>query len=301
MNQRQSRPAIALALYTVLVITLGALLAPWLYWFVQWLAANADAFHWLQRHPFKRVFNRTVMVIALIGLWPLLKNVGIRSWAEIGYVRARGWFRQFSLGYACGLLSISLAVGISIALGRRQLQFDQSSVEVLLLALEFLAVGLVVAVIEETFFRGALQGVLQKAMPWITALVITSVIYSALHFLKPKGVRILPEDVNALSGFACIGHIFSRSLGTEGVAVGFVSLLIAGMILGWVFQRTGALYLPMGLHAGWVLVNELVRALGGGQIIEDWITWVALIVLWIGLGKFMPARTTRLKACGTLA
>ena len=43
---------------------------------------------------------------------------------------------------------------------------------------------MIVAVIEEILFRGALFGVLRKAMPWPGALAVSSAVYSAVHFIQ---------------------------------------------------------------------------------------------------------------------
>jgi membrane protease YdiL (CAAX protease family) len=66
-------------------------------------------------------------------------------------------------------------------------------------------------------------------------------------------------------------------------------LALAGAILGWAFLKSGALYLPLGLHAGWVLANESVRAMGGGNIVEDWRAWPVLLVVW-GIVHWSAAR-----------
>ena len=81
---------------------------------------------------------------------------------------------------------------------------------------------------------------------------MASAIYSAVHFLKTKGAGIASDDVNWLSGFNYLGQVIAHSWQAPGVGVGFVTLLLAGMILGLAFARTHALYLSIGLHAGWV-------------------------------------------------
>ena len=88
------RTARAIVVYALAVVVLGALLAPWLFWLVQWLAATFSWAEWMARHPFKRIFNRSLMIVALVGLWPLLRYVGIRSWSTFGYARTACWRTQ---------------------------------------------------------------------------------------------------------------------------------------------------------------------------------------------------------------
>ncbi len=277
------RPVLAILCYAVLVIVVGALLAPWLFWLVQWLAGNFDSFARLARHPFKRVFNRALLIVALLGLWPLLRNVGFRSWAQFGFGRRRDWWRQVLFGFLLGVIGLLLTV--IVRQGHVAMAVSAGLVG------KLLATAIAVAVIEEAFFRGGLQGALQRAFHWLPALLVASVIYSALHFLKPIGVKIAADTVRWSSGFTCLGEIVSKSYSALGVATAFVTLCLAGCLLGWAFQRTQALYLSIGLHAGWVLANEFFRATAQITIVEDWLAWPALLVQWVVLAWFCRSRS----------
>ena len=100
----------AIILYVLCVILLGALLASWLYWLVQWLAASFSWAEWMARHPFRRIFNRSLMIVALVGLWPLMRSLGIRSWAHLGYARLPSWWRQLLVGVLLGMVSVGVAL-----------------------------------------------------------------------------------------------------------------------------------------------------------------------------------------------
>ncbi|MCG3149243.1 MAG: hypothetical protein PCFJNLEI_02703 [Verrucomicrobiae bacterium] len=277
------RVARAIIVYAVAVVLLGALLAPWLFWLVQWLAANSDFFANWTRHPFKRIFNRSLLIVALAGLWPLLRSLGYRSWNEIGYPRRAGWWREFAAGLVLGVCSLSLA---ALVAGKA---LDWADFTPALVG-KLCVTALVVAVIEETFFRGGLQGGLQRGMPWQVALVVASVIYSALHFMKPTGVRLAAADVTWMSGFEWVRLILANNFTRPEVLTGFVTLCVAGGLLGWGFVKTGALYFSIGLHAGWVLANELVRELGGGNVTENWRTWPVMVVLGLVIWRW-PKRS----------
>jgi hypothetical protein len=266
----------AIALYLLVVIVLGALLAPWLF-----AAVHATGNDWLVRQPFKRVFSRALLIVALIGLWPLLRGVGYTSWGQVGYRRVPGWWRQLGWGFGLGLLSLAVAVALSIGVGHRSLAPLPGLMGTLSLLGKLLLTAGLVAVIEETFFRGGLQGALQRGMPWLVAVVVASAIYSVVHFLRSKDADIARDAVVWSSGFTYLGRVLTRSFAHPDFAVGFTSLFLAGGILGWAYAKTGTLYLSIGLHAGWVLANEFVRELRGGKIIEDWLTWPALLALGV--------------------
>ncbi len=274
----QWRPVCAFFLYAFAVVVVGAVLAPWLFW-----ASRV----WFD-YPFPRIFDRALLIVALIGLWPLLRALGLRSWSETGWVKRPGWWRELLFGVLLGLGSLTAAVTLSVVLGRRTLDFNLPGLPALVGKLTITAV--VVALIEETFFRGGLLQALRRASPVPVALAISSAIYSVVHFLKPSGMRILPAAVTCWSGFDCLGHIVSKSLTAPGAGVGFVTLFLAGLILGSALVRTDALYLSIGIHAGWVLPNELVRKLGGGPIMEDWLAWPVLVVVWLVVARLCPRR-----------
>ena len=74
----------ALVIYIVAVFIGGALLAPWLYWLAQ---AFAHTFPHIAAAPFHRFVDRSLLIFALAGLWPLLRALGMTSWRELGLVR----------------------------------------------------------------------------------------------------------------------------------------------------------------------------------------------------------------------
>ncbi len=289
------RASRAIGLYFVAVILLGALLAPWLFRAVQQVAPRVSALRVYATYPFHRIFDRSIMLVALAGLWPLLRVLGFRFWSDIGYVRARGWWRHALGGYILGVATLTIMVAVIVVFGGHRLVFTKTSGQMAGAVVKFLFVGVAVAVIEETFFRGALQGALQRRLNMTVAVLLAGAVYSAAHFLKPNGVNIPANQVTWASGWQCLVWIVTQSLVQKGVFVGFVSLFLAGCVLGLAYARTKALYLPIGLHAGWVLVNEFMRWSATVDVTQDVASWpmlVALLVLmvWLCQTVFKPLR-----------
>ena len=279
------KPARAIGVYAVGVIVLGALLAPWMFLFIH---------PHLPAMPFHRVFDRVLLAIALVGLWPTLRAAGVCSWRELGFPLSGAWWRHLVIGYGIGVGSFIVAGALLIVLSKRSFDADLSGRELLPRILGFAATGAVVAIVEETFFRGGLQGAMQRACGPMKALVITSAVYSVAHFLKPKGQEIAADAVTWSSGFEHLWRVVTLSSRGSGVVIGFVTLLLAGLALGWAFMKTRALYLSMGLHAGWVCALKTFAALtGGGRMIENAWIWpvlaaVVLFVAWLCRTKLKP-------------
>src|SRR5262249_55519340 len=111
------------------------------------------------------------------------------------------------------------------------------------------ATALVVAMLEEILFRGALFGVLRKVFQWIFALVISSMVYAALHYLESAKTT---GAVTWSSGLELLPLMLRNMTDFHSMIPGFFNLTLAGVLLAWAYQRTGNLYFSIGLHSGWI-------------------------------------------------
>lgn len=275
------RPLRALVIYIVVVFVGGALMAPWLYWLAQ---SFAHPFPHLAASPFHRFVNRSLLGLALIGLWPLLKSLGAESLRDAGLVRPAGQWKRLFGGFALGFASLAMVVLIVIAAGGRQID-PNVGVHLAKNLFGAAVTAAAVAVLEEILFRGGIFGGLRKVFDWRFALVLSSMIYAILHFMESAEQK---GAVTWLSGL----ELFPRMLGgltdVREVIPGFFNLTLAGIILGWAYQRTGNLYFSIGLHAGWIFwlnfyhffTNPVSGASewlwGSRKLIDGWLALLAL-------------------------
>ena len=238
-----------LLLYLVASLVLGAALAPVLFRGAQWLAGQG-IFTSLATQAFQRYFNRSVQIVAILLLWPLIRSLRVRSLGELGLQYDRQWLRRTVIGFVAAValmavmsLVIHLFGGI-LCRPPEQRALHQWPKVVL--------TAVTVGFIEECIFRGAFLGLLQRKMSGTAALFATSVLYSVLHFIKPLKTVIAPADVTWLSGFALIPGIFSQWQDPAMIGALFTTLFAVGWVLGWATQRTRSLWMSIGLHAGWV-------------------------------------------------
>lgn len=248
------RPLRALAIYIAVVFIGGALLAPWLHWLAQ---PFAHAFPKLAREPFHRYVDRSLLILALGGLWLLLKNLGAASPKDIGLVHPAGQWKKLGAGFLLGFISLAIVAGLALAVGARHLNGKLSGGRLVEKFLGAMATAVVVAVLEEILFRGALFGALRKVFHWIFALVISSMIYAIVHFLEsPKE----PAAITWLSGMQLLPSMLGNFVNWREVIPGFFNLTLAGALLALAYQRTGNLYFSIGLHAGWIFWLKLYGA-----------------------------------------
>lgn len=243
------RPILALLVYAVWVFLGGALLAPWIYAGVGW-AARTLGWVSVEVVPFHRVVNRSLLGLALVGLWPWLHHLGIRKWHDLGLKYRRGEWRRLAAGFMSGFVSLACVAILALAFGARRFDLGHDAAGVGRHLVNAGLAAVVVGFLEELLFRGALFGGLRRAYAWPGALAASSVVYAMVHFLaRPAS----PPSVTWYSGLAQLGEMASGFVDVGRVIPGFITLVLAGVILGTAYQRTGSLYFSIGLHAGWIL------------------------------------------------
>lgn len=230
---------------------LAALAAPW----VQAALAPLEVF------PLHRVFTRlTLLAVILLVAWLAWRH-GLADRRTLGF--AGPWHRftgRVLAGLAAGLIVMLAAVMPLLLLGVREwnARAPDDMTGWALLAVKCLGSGLAVALVEETFFRGALQGALQRAGAVRMALLLVPVCYAAVHFLG-RAAGVPYEQVHALSGFAVLAGFFDGFADPLRIADAFLALWLVGVLLAQVRHRTGDIGGCIGLHAGFVTVIAIVR------------------------------------------
>ncbi len=241
------RPTALFFLYLCACLILGALLT--------WPLMQTG---WIDQAP-QRVMGRLTQVCMLIGLWPLLKAMGVGHRAALGYGAPRPVFlRSLGLGWLVGLAILAALALALLALGGRVPDAGPPPALGGLMAKALIG-GLLVALLEETFFRGALYTAVNRNSRAGSAILWSALLYALLHFMKP---RSLPEG--AVYDWAAHWGIFLSTFTSPWQwrnLDSFVALLLVGVFLGLVRRRTGHIGWCVGLHAGWVFVIQVTRGL----------------------------------------
>ncbi len=246
---------------------LAAVILPWLYRAGMWLgeaAATRDLpalLEWLgascARAKVGRYFSRSLVLSALL-LLPLL-------FRRIRLVRAKSlWTCEKSLpvSWKCGLLQA--AVGCIIAGGflwGLGLLLHQSGAYAVSpkepgfgkIIRAMVVPAIAASVLEEWLFRGVLLGLWLRVSKVPAAFVGTSLVFAFIHFLEPPKGYVVADPAQALAGFELLGKILHHFTDPRFFVTDFATLFVVGMILAWARLKTGALWFPIGLHAGWIL------------------------------------------------
>jgi membrane protease YdiL (CAAX protease family) len=120
--------------------------------------------------------------------------------------------------------------------------------------------AVIVALIEEVLFRGLLLGIFLRAMRTAPALALLSFLFAFVHFLQPLPSARVPDPEAMDAGFVLLGQIFARFGDPMSVISRFLILAVVGVVLGYARYRTASLWLPLGLHLGWVVGMKIFKA-----------------------------------------
>jgi membrane protease YdiL (CAAX protease family) len=290
-------PLRALAVYGLAVFVGGALLAPGLYWACLFGAAHWPGLSALADVPFHRVVNRSLLALALAGLWPLLRTLRANSWAAVGLVKSGDGWRKAATGFALGFASLACAALLAVIAGARHPDYSRSLPWVWSAVGSALATAVVVACLEELLFRGAIFGSLRRAQPWPAALLLSSAIYALVHFFERPPE---PAQITWASGLVVLAQMCHGFIELDRLVPGFFTLTLAGLILGLAYQRTGTLYCSIGLHAGWIFWLKLYRGLtteqpganawfwGTSNLIDGWMSLLILGPVFLLVWRVFP-------------
>jgi len=249
------------------VLILGALLAPLLFWAAQGAIAGGNLL-FLKKYEFQKYFNRAVLVAAVVLLWPMLRWLRVPSWSGDRIERSVETAPRLLQGLVLGGGAMTVLASVYVGLGVYDLRGEFSAK----LIGKALLSAAVVGVLEECLFRGGLLMLFRRSMSSCSALWTTSAVFAAVHFIKPDPSFKI-QTVTWNSGFLLVPHSFHQFGEPVLLAGGFLTLLVFGWILGWAVERTGSLWMSIGLHAGLVFAK---------LVFEKMATRQAGTSIWVG-------------------
>jgi membrane protease YdiL (CAAX protease family) len=281
----------AVVLWLTGTIALAAAIVPWIYRFGKNLAVSAatsdlSAFsEWLGaasgRAEFDRFFSRALVTAALLLLPILLFRLKAirRQNPQTAPPKTPklSWKTRLFHGFTALVLAAGLLWLLGSALEAAGAYVSREELPKLSKFLNktiYPALG--AAIIEEWLFRGLLLGVWLRIARPAAALVGTSFVFAFVHFMQPPPGTEIPDPAAATAGFQLLGLILKNFSNPQFIAAEFAVLFSIGLILGATRLRTGALWFPIGLHAGWIF------AFKGFNLFHKGVDASPLRPLWIG-------------------
>lgn len=274
----------------------GALLAPWIYRAMQSAAGHATWLKTLADEPFPRFVSRTLMLVALLGLWPLSRMLRMAA-PELGCKPFD--VRELTRGAVLGLVTLGLFIGFALLFEGRQIRAGIPFARLARGIATALVAAAAVGFLEELVFRGVVFGGLRPELGWRKALLVSSLLFSAVHFLQAPRWS---GDVQWWSGFQLLSRMFSMGSQAENRLAQALNLAVCGAVLALAYQRTGRLWFSVGLHGGWVFWLKLANILtlpsgpataawwGTRKVIDGWCVLPLLLLSLIAAAKMTVRR-----------
>ena len=244
------------AFLTIIILLIAALIVGSTIAFPVFLTLS----YWFEL-DFESVTSRCVLIMAIILFLTFFKKLGVTSWYEIGFTSNTLKFSKELLnGLLLGLLIMTPVVtGLLLTHNRTMdLNWIWSINNIAVLFFTALLSGIVIALIEETLFRGVMLESILKQSSATFAIISTSTLYAFVHFLEPE-FQQQPASINWLSSFELIKNAFNPWLKPAILMDSFIALFLAGTLLAILKIKTGSLAICIGVHAAWVLVIKFLK------------------------------------------
>jgi len=237
----------------------AALISPPVYWAIlAWAQAYPNDLNtYLADKDFPRYFDRLRWLPVIIAFPWLLKVCGLWSWRALGLRGSPGWGRSMLAWFVAGIVLLGLAAAVQVCvIGIEPKGVWSSPGFIQTVAISVMA-GMVLALFEESVFRGLVLRIFYTAMRPLPAIAVAAFFFAIVHFKKiPAEIWSDETAVNWGSGFY-IGFWTLLSVGTTFEWIKFLNLFLTGMVLCLLFIKTRSLWPCIGLHAGWVAFRQI--------------------------------------------
>ena len=204
------------------------------------------------RFPFPRIFDRSVMLTLAVMLMLWRRQLGVARLLRRGFARPLG-----NLGKVLrGLLVAAAVIGILLALGAAfGGRVEMRAGEALARVPKYVAGAILIAIIEEGFFRAFMLGGMIEDFGRIGSLVASAAVYALAHLVRSPA-RFYLTGFDAAAGFHNL-YASLAQLAHPAALPALVGLFLLGLVLGEAFLVTGNVYFSAGLHAGLVIGGKL--------------------------------------------
>ena len=248
-----------LTLVFVAAVVVAAILSP----FVA-AAAYAAGIHTAFRH----ISDRTVMIVLGAALIWQARELRVVPLLRSGYDRPLRNLPRATRGFLIAIVAMAALVFAAAAMGAHA---RETAAGLWLTMPKYLLAAVVIAIIEEGFFRAFLLGGMEGDFGRITAIVVSSGIYAIAHLVRSRS-KVPVTGIHPLAGFQTIG-LSLANLGHPMVLLPtFVGLFLLGIVLAEAFLRTGTVYFSIGLHAGFVVGAKMwPHMTSGGLRLPPWL------------------------------
>ncbi len=213
--------------------------------------------------PMQAVGTMFSYIMLTISTWVMLRYVDKRPFHSVGVTFKANWGKELSQGLLFGSGMMSLIYLIEYSTGMVVIEFrDLTTQQSLIIFANSIGLYIVVGYGEELMFRGYLFQAFAEGTNKLIATLCISLLFAAAHMANPNA---------SLFGIINVG--------------------LAGVWLSLAYFKTGALWLPIGMHISWNFFQGFVYSYpvsGTTSLREQIGTAVVSGPDWITGGAFGP-------------
>jgi len=292
-----------LLLFAIIVLAFTALLSPWVALTWDYITTSVPA--WEEyRYSFGKIFNRLFMVSGIILFFLFRRFLRLGPLNQLGLTPPSLASQDLWRGAVLAIASMA-ALGLvmswtDVFTPYFRLSLSQSLARCATALLAAASVGF----FEEVLFRGIIFKGLRDDLGRARAYLFAGLFYSAIHFVKPSKDNMLTGN-DALAGVRYLLASFQPFLNLDTLFPGFLGLFLIGAVLCYAFERTGTLYLSIGLHAGWIFSLKTIRVFGDytrddlgwmfgftdPKFVSGAVTWAGILLVGIAVGWLTRQRS----------
>ncbi len=116
------------------------------------------------------------------------------------------------------------------------------------------------AAVQEMVFRGIAMGVFLRAMRPAAALGLSALLFALVHLVHvPAGLNVVDPEAPGV-GFELLRKLAGQFSEPRFMVGTLMPLLALGGVLAYARWKTASLWLPIGLHAGWIFIHGIAAA-----------------------------------------
>jgi membrane protease YdiL (CAAX protease family) len=252
---------------------------------LEWLAGQCRVMDFPAFFRLSLIFSAVVLFFPLVG-W--LRGGRAQEGTKVGALRLPEGARQLSAGQRLwknplgpmqavwGFVAVTvlfLMIATMLAAGG-VFEWKSPGEPMVGIVLRVITISVVMAVVQEFLFRGVAMGIFLRAMRPAWAIGLSAVLFALVRLLNPPpGLNVLDPDAAGV-GFELLRRIAEQFSEPRVVLGTFVPWVGLGAMLAYARWETASLWLPAGLHAGWIFINGLLAYLTWPVSYPDTLVWL---------------------------
>jgi CAAX protease family protein len=207
---------------------------------------------------FRKYLTYATLISGLIISGVYLQLYNSLSFKAFGYSgKLFKFLNSMFNGFIYGIIIMLIIEVLLLLLGIHELDTNRSIsiVSVMERLTKAILAGLLIGLVEESIFRGALFTGLYKQTGAVITVFFSSLVYSTVHFIRYRDLPI-DTDIGWLTGLSMMPEAFRR-FHEWSIVDYFLTLFIFGVLLGLLRLKHRSIAACIGVHAGIVMLIKL--------------------------------------------